>query len=335
MLFAPFATIYFLPHSPVLGAVETFAGLTVGLVSLRAHPGSTARRQFWQGHAAGAAGLRCPPAGLCGHFRSQLQRGRPAPCAPTGRRLSPASEERQCCQRCVPRQPGLSCRAQPPGEGARAGSSGPCSTHAPDAPGSSPWPFAPRPGRCQPNAGSRLQGRPRPSLAGGAGAAAEGRGETGRRRVEGKTCSEVREEGAHPQEARDRCPHCTRRRQRTPKRLGVKIQRGLFSSSHRASRCNFGVPQVGGVAGWGCSFRHTREPASKSWLAHHVVQRQKGSCCSRARRPEEAAVPAAKPRWLDARPGGSGSSTGDQEAHRGQECGDGPRLGKEAAHVEP
>ena len=47
MLFAPFATIYFLHRSPVLGTVETIAGLTVGLVSLRAHPGSTARRQFW------------------------------------------------------------------------------------------------------------------------------------------------------------------------------------------------------------------------------------------------------------------------------------------------
>jgi hypothetical protein len=38
MLFAPFATIYFLHRSPVFGAVETIAGLTVGLVSLRAHP---------------------------------------------------------------------------------------------------------------------------------------------------------------------------------------------------------------------------------------------------------------------------------------------------------
>jgi len=55
MLYAPFATIYFLHRSPVLGAVETIAGLTVGLVSLRAHPGLTAERQFWQGHAVGAA----------------------------------------------------------------------------------------------------------------------------------------------------------------------------------------------------------------------------------------------------------------------------------------
>jgi hypothetical protein len=63
MLFAPFATIYFLRHSPVLGAVETFAGLTFGLVSLRAHPGSTAQRQFWQGHAAGAA--QCFAGSIC------------------------------------------------------------------------------------------------------------------------------------------------------------------------------------------------------------------------------------------------------------------------------
>ena len=33
-LFAAFATLYFVLRSPVLGAVDTIAGLTVGLVSL-------------------------------------------------------------------------------------------------------------------------------------------------------------------------------------------------------------------------------------------------------------------------------------------------------------
>jgi tryptophan-rich sensory protein len=34
MLFAAFATLYFVLRSPVLGAVDTIAGLIVGLVSL-------------------------------------------------------------------------------------------------------------------------------------------------------------------------------------------------------------------------------------------------------------------------------------------------------------
>jgi tryptophan-rich sensory protein len=34
VLFAAFTTLYFLLHSPVLGAVDTIAGLVVGLVSL-------------------------------------------------------------------------------------------------------------------------------------------------------------------------------------------------------------------------------------------------------------------------------------------------------------